>query len=83
MKRQIKRAFILFLATVFLVLAIIGSVLPVLQGWFFLAISILLFSMCSPRLRAWVDKHTVRWPKLHSVVNKADRWIIKIVGPLE
>lgn len=79
-QRELKRIFILTLATFFLLLGLAGLVLPILQGWLFLAISILLFSLYAPRLRAWIDRHTVRWPKLHAAVGKAEEWIIKVVG---
>ncbi len=83
MKKKIKRAFILTLAAFFLLLGLAGLVLPILQGWLFLAISALLFSMYSPRLRAYVDSHTVKYPKLHALVGKANDWVIKIFGAPE
>lgn len=82
-KKQVKKIFVLTLATVFLVLGLAGLVLPVLQGWLFLAISALLFSMYSPRFRAWIDRHTVKYPKLHAMVGKAEGWIIRVLGAPE
>lgn len=82
-KRKIKRIIVLTLATVFLVLGVAGLVLPVLQGWLFLAISALLFSMYSPAMRAWIDKHTIKYPKLHKVVGKAQAWTTKVFGAPE
>lgn len=83
LKRQLKKVLILTLATAFLLLGLAGLVLPVLQGWLFLAISALLFSMYSPRLRAWIDKHTVKYPKLHRMVGKANEWTTKVFGAPE
>lgn len=83
LKRQLKRIIVLSLATVFFVLGVAGSVLPVLQGWFFFAISAILFSMYSPVLRRWIDKHTVKYPKLHAVVGRAQHWTERVFGAPE
>lgn len=83
LKKELKRLIVLSLATVFLVLGLLGLVLPVLQGWLFLAISALLFSMYSPALRQWMDKHTVRYPWLHKVVVKAQHWTERVFGAPE
>ena len=82
-KKQLKKVFILTLATLFLLLGLAGLVLPVLQGWLFLAISALLFSMYSPALRAWMDKHTVKYPMLHKFVGRANDWTTKVFGAPE
>lgn len=73
----------LTLATVFLLLGLAGLVLPLLQGWLFLAISAILFSMYSPAFRAWMDKHTVKYPKIHKFVGKAQDWTTKVFGAPE
>lgn len=83
LKKELKRALVLSLATAFLLLGLAGLVLPFLQGWLFLAISAILFSMYSPSMRAWMDKHTVRYPKLHRIVNKAQDWTTKVFGAPE
>jgi uncharacterized membrane protein YbaN (DUF454 family) len=83
LKRQLKRILVLTLATVFLLLGLAGLVLPVLQGWLFLAISAILFSMYSPALRAFIDKHTVKYPRLHRVVGKAQDWTTRVFGAPE
>lgn len=80
MKNHIKRTFIFILACVFIILGIIGLVLPFLQGFLFLAVGILLLSLYSPSLRTWMDKHTVRYPKLHQAVLKVEGWIVQIIG---
>lgn len=82
-KRQIKKALVLTLATVFLLLGLAGLVLPILQGWLFLAISAILFSMYSPSMRAWMDRYTSKYPKLHAVVGKAQAWTTKVFGAPE
>lgn len=73
----------LTLAGAFLLLGLAGLVLPVLQGWLFLAISAILFSMYSPSMRAWIDRHTEKYPKLHKVVGTAQAWTSKVFGAPE
>jgi len=80
MKKNFKRIAIVALAFVFIILGIVGLVLPFLQGFLFLALGLLLLSFYSPSLRAWMDKHTVRYPKLHEAVLKVESWIVKIIG---
>lgn len=82
-KKQLKRMLVLSVATLFLVVGVAGLVLPVLQGWFFLALSLILFSMYSPGLRAWIERHTVKYPKIHAMVDKANAWTTKVFGAPE
>jgi|GEM_PF-1396677 len=82
-KKELKRVVVLTLASVFLLLGLAGLVLPVLQGWLFLAISALLFSMYSPSLRAWLDRRTEPYPWLHKFVAKAEAWTTRIFGAPE
>jgi uncharacterized protein len=82
-KKELKKVLILTLATVFLLLGLAGLVLPILQGWLFLAISALLFSMYSPKIRMWIDTHTVKYPKIHKFVGRAQDWTTKVFGAPE
>ena len=66
-----------------LLIGLAGLVLPVLQGWLFLAISALLFSMYPPGLRSWIDRHTIKYPKIHAFVGKAQAWTVKVIGAPE
>jgi uncharacterized membrane protein YbaN (DUF454 family) len=80
MNKQLKRILVLTLAIFCIILGIIGLVLPFLQGFLFIAIGLLLLSFYSPSLRAWMDKHTLRYPKLHQAVLKVEDWVVKIIG---
>jgi uncharacterized membrane protein YbaN (DUF454 family) len=80
MKKHFKRALVIFLGVVFVILGIAGFFLPFLQGFLFLAVGLLLLSTVSPRLRTWVESHTRRWPKLHGWVEKADAWLKRVIG---
>lgn len=83
LKKQLKKIAVLALASVFFVVGLAGLVLPVIQGWFFLALSALLFSMYSPRIRGWIDAATARYPRLHGFVERADAWTARVFGAPE
>lgn len=80
MQKELKRLLILIAALVFIILGVAGLALPFLQGFLFLIIGIILLSITSPRMRAWVDSHTVRYPRIHRVVEKMRARIEKMIG---
>lgn len=80
MQRHIKRVLVLTVALIFIVLGLAGLVLPFLQGFLFLAIGLLLLSLYLPSVREWMDRHTVKYPKLHQFVLKAESWVTGIIG---
>ena len=79
-KHKLKRVLVISLGAFFVLVGLAGLVLPVLQGWFFLVLGGLLLSMYSPRLRAFIDRHTLRYPKIHAFVGKAQRWTERVFG---
>ncbi len=80
MNKHLKRIGVLTLGVLFIILGIIGLVLPFLQGFLFLAIGIILLSLYSPSLREWVDRRTKPYPKLHAMVLKAEDWVVSVIG---
>jgi uncharacterized membrane protein YbaN (DUF454 family) len=80
MIRHLKRTVILVLGILCLLLAVVGSVLPFLQGWFFLILGVLLISICVPQVREYMERHTRRYPKLHEMVMRIDRWLRNAIG---
>jgi len=80
MHRHLKRTLVFFLGTCFIILGLVGLVLPILQGWLFLLIGLLLFSIYSPRLREWIDYYTKPYPKIHAMVSKAESWVARMFG---
>ena len=80
MAKKVKRTIVLGLGVLFVVLGILGLVLPIIQGILFIAIGVLLLSFYSPRIREWLYTHTRRFPKLHKVVEQAERWVDGRVG---
>jgi uncharacterized protein len=83
MKKKIKRIVVVGLGIFFLLLGLVGLALPVLQGWLFIVIGLLLLSMYSPRLRGWIHDHTVKYPKIHQFVDKAESWVVRVIGAPE
>ena len=79
-KKNIKRIAVVTLGVTFLLLGLVGLVLPVFQGLLFLVIGLLLLSAYSPSLRQWIQDHTVKYPKLHAWAGKAEGWIERIIG---
>lgn len=83
MNRELKRFFVVVGAIVFILLGLAGFALPFLQGFLFLAIGLILLSISSPRFRKWAIVHTVRYPKTHAMLEKLEKWVLGIIGPVD
>ena len=82
MQKKIKRGVVFTLGVVFIILGLLGLVLPFLQGILFLAIGLLLFSFYSPKVRLWIERHTKKYPRLFLVTKKIEGWLTKIIGEI-
>ena len=80
MRKKLKRTAVLIAAILFILLGFAGLVLPFLQGFLFLAIGLILLSLLSPAVRVFMYKHTVRFPRLHKIVENTEQWVIKYIG---
>jgi uncharacterized membrane protein YbaN (DUF454 family) len=74
MNQKVKRVLITIAGYFFLLLGVIGSLLPIMQGWIFFLIGLALLSRTTPWARRWLHKLRLQFPKLAS---KADQWIAK------
>ncbi len=83
MNREFKRILVIVAAVAFIVLGLLGLALPFLQGFLFLAIGLILLSISSPRFRAWAITHSVRYPKTHAMLEKIEKWVLGIIGPVD
>lgn len=83
MNKEFKRVLVIVAAVIFIVLGIMGFALPFLQGFLFLAIGLILLSISSPRFRAWAITHTVRYPKTQAMLEKLEKWLLGIIGPVD
>ena len=84
MPRQIKRALILTLGWIFLVIGVLGIFLPILQGILFLVIGILLLSRESEWAQERIERAKRRWPafgrKYDEAEGAANRFWRKLTG---
>lgn len=83
LNKRVKQFLVITLGTIFIILGLIGLVLPFLQGFLFLAIGLIILSLYSPSLRDFIDRHTVKYPSLHRMFGKANEWVIKVLGAPE
>ncbi len=82
MIRNTKRTFIFIIAVLFLILGVIGLVLPFLQGILFLAVGVVLLFFLFPNLREKSYKYTVKYPKVHTLILKVEDTIGRILGDI-
>lgn len=80
MRKHVKKAALIAAATISILLGIAGLFLPLLQGWLFLAIGIILLSIVVPSVREWRSRHTVRFPKLHKKIEELEEWVRRSLG---
>ncbi len=80
MHKEFRKKLILLTGIFFILLGLIGLALPFLQGFLFLAIGLILLSLHSPNIRIWMDVHTKRYPKLHTLIKKLEESVIGVVG---
>jgi uncharacterized membrane protein YbaN (DUF454 family) len=80
MNKNVKRALVLVVGGMFIILGVIGLALPFLQGFLFIIIGLILLSLYSPTVRAWVDVHTKWSPKLHGAIERIEEWVVEIIG---
>lgn len=80
MPKKLKRVLLFITGIFFIFFGLLGLVLPFLQGILFLVIGLILLSLWSPCMREWMYKHTMRYPKIHEVVEKVEKLIEKIIG---
>jgi uncharacterized protein len=59
----------------FIVLGLAGLVLPILPGWIFIALGILLLADDIPLFRRLIDKVERRWPQTHRTLHTARGWL--------
>ncbi len=68
----------------FLVLGLLGMVLPILQGFLFLAIGLIILAKTAPWAERLLDRFRTRYPKAGAMIDKAEAkvegWGKKITG---
>ena len=56
----------------FLVLGVVGLVVPVLQGFLFLAIGMIILAKTAPWAERTLDRFRKRYPQAGAIIDKAD-----------
>lgn len=82
MMKHTKRAVVLIVAFLFIILGVIGLVLPFLQGILFLCVGFVLLFLLFPALRDKSYKYTVKYPKFHTMLLKVEDYIKGILGDI-
>jgi len=82
-RTRLKRALVHTAGILCVLLGIIGLVLPILQGIFFLVLGLVLLSLVSERISRWIEKHIRRYPEAHSLFMRIHVWITEKIGSLE
>ena len=70
MRSQIKRLIRIVLGCLLLLLGLAGLVLPVLQGWLFLAMGVIVLSRDIPLFAQIEHRITARFPRAGRLVNR-------------
>ncbi|HEV7701918.1 MAG TPA: hypothetical protein VGO63_00515 [Candidatus Paceibacterota bacterium] len=82
MPKKAKRILVFSIGVVFILLGLVGFVLPFLQGFLFVAIGLILVSFCFPKIRPWIHKHTKKYPFLFKIIERFEKWLTKIIGEI-
>lgn len=80
MMRHTKRTLVFIVAVLFILLGVVGLVLPFIQGLLFLAVGLVILSVLFPALRERAQIHTVKFPKFHAFVLKMETIVQRILG---
>lgn len=80
MFKNLKRIAILTFGVLFVLLGLLGLALPFLQGFLFLAIGLILLSIGSDTIRAWIESHTRKYPRVHAFIEKLEVWVTGYIG---
>jgi len=68
---------------IFVILGLLGLAVPFLQGILFLIIGLMLLSIASSRTRKWIESQAGHHPKMYAAARKMEKWITKIIGPVD
>jgi uncharacterized membrane protein YbaN (DUF454 family) len=58
------------LGVLFLLLGIIGAFVPIMQGWIFIVLALVMFFPSHPRVERALQKAQHRWPRLVALMRR-------------
>jgi uncharacterized membrane protein YbaN (DUF454 family) len=82
MKKKVKKILIFIVGLTFVLLGLLGLVLPFLQGILFLIIGIFLISLSLPKFQQWIKKRAEKSPSTLGIIEKVENWVAKNIGEL-
>jgi uncharacterized membrane protein YbaN (DUF454 family) len=68
--KKLKHPIRIGLGIIFLILAVIGAVVPIMQGWIFFLLALVMFFPSHPRVEKVVRRIEPRWPRLVRLLRK-------------
>jgi uncharacterized membrane protein YbaN (DUF454 family) len=78
--QQVKRKLYIGAGIFFIVIGIAGLVLPILQGFLFIALGLVLLSKGSSRVRALKQRFKQRYPEWGAKLTRAEKWSQALPG---
>jgi uncharacterized membrane protein YbaN (DUF454 family) len=78
--RRVRQVTYTLLGTIFLTIGLIGFVTPILQGWFFFVIGLILISLESPVVDEWLSNLARKNSKVDHHYGKLRGWIRSKLG---
>lgn len=75
-----KKVTFTFIGVIFLIIGIVGLVLPFLQGWFFIAIGLIFISLESPELDVWLQRMSQKNKTSEKYFSKFRTWTREKLG---
>lgn len=81
--QQVKRKLYIGAGIFFILLGIAGLVLPILQGFLFIALGLVLLSKGSSRVRALKQRFKRRYPEWGAKLTKAEKWSQALPGRMK
>ncbi|MFA6300956.1 MAG: PGPGW domain-containing protein [Candidatus Paceibacterota bacterium] len=78
--KKTKKIIIFTVGIFFIILGLLGLVLPFLQGILFLIIGIFLLSFSFPKFRNWIQNKAEKSSSSLKIIKKIEKWIEIILG---
>jgi uncharacterized membrane protein YbaN (DUF454 family) len=82
MKKKIKKIIILTLGISFILLGLLGLVVPLLQGILFLLIGVILLSFYFPQTNTILKKYLHKHPHLVEKIEKIEKKVKEFIGEI-
>ena len=77
---MIRRLLLFILGLIFLFFSVIGGILPIIPGFLFLLLSVIMFSLTFPVLRKVIDKVLKKFPMINKYFLIIEKRIQKIIN---